>query len=383
MEISSGRYEAQARLEAILKAAVDAIVVIDERGQIELFSTAAERLFGWRAAEVIGKNVSMLMPEPYRGEHDSYLSNYLESGTPKIIGIGREVQAKDRNGEAFPVELSVGEIASHGQGKRFVGIIRDIRDKRNAENEARELRDRLAHVGRLSTLGEMAGGIAHEINQPLTAIAAYAQALSRGLNAAEPPTASHLDALNRIASEALRAAEVITRVRHLARRDPGTTRDCDLNQLVRDLLALAEVDAGAHGVELWVELASDLPQVHADEIQIQQIVLNLVRNAIDSTRLAPPNRRRVDVSSTAHAGWAEIRVADGGEGVPEDVRSSIFDPFFTTKKEGLGLGLSLSRGIAESHGGSLSLEPSATPGATFVLRLPVSAPPTEEGDASE
>ncbi|MFN8179347.1 MAG: PAS domain S-box protein [bacterium] len=364
--------EREALLDAVMKAAVDAIVMIDERGRIELFSAAAERMFGWEPRDVVGRNVSVLMPEPYHSAHDGYLDHYLTTGIPRIIGIGRQVTAVRRDGTVFPVELSVGEIASFGEGRRFVGLIRDVSAKVRAEEEARVHRERLAHVTRLSTLGEMAAGIAHEVNQPLTAISVYAQALVRKMRRDPECPRERLETVEKIAEQALRAGEVLGRLRGFARKGDAKIGPCEVGSLVTDVLRLAEVDVRHHRATVQLEIAPDLPTVRADEIQIQQVVLNLVRNALESMDSQPAESRKLFVRASRPAtDRVEIRVVDRGAGVATAAEEQMFHPFFSTKPENLGMGLSISHSIITAHGGSLTFARNPEGGSTFAFTLPV------------
>jgi two-component system sensor kinase FixL len=371
--------ESEARLDAVMKAAVDAIVMIDERGRIELFSAAAERMFGWEARDVVGRDVSILMPEPFRSEHDGYIGHYLETGIPRIIGIGRQVTALRRDGTSFPVELSVGEIASFGEGRRFVGLVRDVTAKVRAEEEVRAHRDRLAHVTRLSTLGEMAAGIAHEVNQPLTAISSYAQALLRRLRRDPECPRERLDTVERIVEQALRAGEVLGRLRSFARKGETTRARCDVGRLVTDVLRLAEVDQRHHGASIDVEIADDLPPVRADEIQIQQVVLNLVRNGLEAMGDGAGGPKRLTVQALRSAAdRVQVRVTDRGSGLSPEARDQLFHPFFTTKPDHLGIGLSISHSIVTAHGGALTFEPNPGGGSVFAFTLPTAAEESQE-----
>lgn len=366
--------ESEARLDAVLKAAVDAIVMIDERGRIELFSAAAERLFGWRARDVLGKNVSVLMPEPFHSAHDGYLDHYLTTGVPHIIGIGRQVVALRRDGSEFPVELAVGEIASFGEARRFVGLIRDVTAKVAAEEEVRAHRERMAHVTRLSTLGEMAAGIAHEVNQPLTAVSSYSQALARQMRADPQAAADFLPTVERITEQALRAGEILRRLRGFARKGETTKTRCDVGELVTDALRLAEVDARHHQAIVELEIASDLPPVQADGIQIQQVVLNLVRNAFESMATLRPEQRKLTLRAVALTeDRLEVSVIDCGVGLSEAAEDQLFHPFFTTKPDHLGIGLSISQSIVTAHGGTLGFRRNPGGGSTFQFTLPVAA----------
>lgn len=363
---------AQDEFQALLEAAVDGIVVIDEFGHISAFNAAAERLFGYTAAEVIGNNVSMLMPNPYRDEHDGYLANYRDTGVRRIIGIGREATARRKDGSEFPIYLAVGE--SRGtRGRRFVGIIRDLSERRRYEERLRQNRERLAHVGRISLMGEMAGGLAHEINQPLGAIANYAQAARRML-AAGDDTAGATEALDHISIQALRAGDVIRRLRTMIRKRDSEPEQIDINSVVQGTLPLVDADARANGIRLRVELTPDLAPVRCDVVQIQQVLLNLVRNAIDAMQAAGSSRRQV-VIRTARSGTDTIavEVADTGPGVDPGIVAQLFTPFHTTKPDGLGLGLSISRSLVEGHGGNLGFRANEPDGAVFMFTLPIVA----------
>jgi two-component system, LuxR family, sensor kinase FixL len=487
-------------LEALLDAAVDAILVIDHRGRIDTFNRAAQQLFGYSAAEMIGGNVSRLMPEPDRSAHDGYLARYLETGAARIIGRGRDVTAQRKDGSVFPAFLAIGEIRG-ASPRRFVGFVHDnserqavvdslrrselalrasqemaglgsfelplaaadpywsaesyritgfyageeprdmdvfiarcvhaddrervgrewqraqakretldlehrlvrpdgtlravrliaqidrespagpvlrgslhdVSERRAAEDEIRQSQDKLTHFARLSTMGEMATGLAHEINQPLTAIATYAQAATRLIAAGDTDPAELTEVLGQITAQALRAGEVIRRLRNFVKNRVARTETVDLNRLIEDLRVLADTDARASDVRLVVELGTALPPVAADAVQIQQVLLNLVRNAIDVTLETPGARREITVQTRSAGGEVEVRVVDHGRGIAPEVAPQLFNPFFTTKPAGTGLGLAISRSIIRAHRGRL--EYTATPGggATFCFTLPASA----------
>jgi two-component system, LuxR family, sensor kinase FixL len=487
---------------ALLDAAVDAIIVIDDSGVIEEFSLAAQRVFGYTADEIVGRNVRELMPEPYQSEHDGYLERYAGTRKPHIIGIGREVVARRKDGSLFPAELAVGQVADE-EPMRFVGFIRDITkrkeaeeqlqrseaelrlaqelanlgnyvvhvhgdepdyfsaqlyrilgvpvdggrvgredfferwvhvadrdrvveafshmdasgvpldieyqvslrdgrvrhlhhiaqavtdvsgritkhvgtmhdvtDRRHAEDEARQLQERLTHFSRLSTMGEMAAGLAHEINQPLSAIATYAQASQRFLKQPEPDIAEVVAALEQINTQALRAGEVIRRLRNFVKNREVKREAVDCSRLLDDLRTLAETDARLHNIRLRIDVDDALPTVYADPIQLQQVVLNLVRNAIDAMADAPEDRREVVLMTRRSGdGEIEITVADRGSGLAPEATEHLFNPFFTTKSGGTGLGLAISKSIVRAHGGRLWHTPNEGSGARFHFTLPVS-----------
>jgi two-component system sensor kinase FixL len=363
-----------AELRALLDAAVDAIVMIDEQERITTFNAAAERLFGHKAEEAIGRGVELLMPEPHRSAHRGHVRRYLETGEPHIIGIGRETVAMRANGETFPISLSVGE-ARGPNGRRFVAFIRDLSSQRAAEQRVRGLETRLSQVGRFNLMGEMAAGIAHEINQPLSAIANYAQAAKRLLEREQPGMQQLSDVCRKIEEQALRAGRVLENLRKFIRKQEIRAEPIDVNRVVADVLSLIEADAHAEGMRVSTRYAERLPAVRANAVQLQQVVLNLTRNAVDAMRDATARDHGIAIATErSERGGVKISVADHGPGVARQLGENIFHPFVTTKREGLGVGLAISRTIVQSYGGSLSYRDNPGGGAIFVVELP---PPEE------
>ena len=357
---------------ALLDTAVDAIIVIDEAGRIETFNPAASRLFGYRADEVIGEPVNMLMPEPHRTRHDAYMQRYMTTGEKRIIGIGRELEAEDRLGRRIPIYLAVSEIRLQGQ-RRFTGIIRDLSDQRAAREALAEQREKLAHVGRLSTMGEMTASIAHEINQPLTAISMYAQSSLKLIQRGDPDLNKLAAALEKLNTQSLRAGAIIERIQRFAKAQDSQRQLLELNALLKELVKLAEGDARIHDVEITFDLADGLPPVYCDPIQIQQVALNLIRNAIDAMRDQPSpdgGNAMVIMSRPLGGDRVEVAVSDQGPGVAEEQRNLLFKPFHTTKKDGMGMGLSICRTIIAEHGGELGYRDNDGGGATFYFTLP-------------
>ncbi|MFK7886153.1 MAG: nitrogen regulation protein NR(II) [Gammaproteobacteria bacterium] len=363
-------------LEALLGAAVDGIVVIDEKARILSFSAGAQEMFGFSTEFVIGKNVTVLMPEPYHGEHDGYMDRYLETGQARIIGIGREVKARHSDGTVFPIDLSVGE-APMGDHSLFVGIMRDLRRRTSLENElkserahGRQLERSLEHVHRVSTLGEMTAGIAHEINQPLAAIATYADAAQRFTAQDTPQVEKIAYALSSIAQQARRAGDVVQRMRDLAQQTETPRALRNINHVLRDLLVLMETEARDSDAPIKLSLSDDLPAVKIDPVQIQQVVINLVRNGLEAMILRSQAEKGIRIESHAHAEGVEIVVIDHGEGVPLEKVDSIFLPFETSKPSGMGIGLSICSTIVQRHGGQLYCEPNPGGGSRFRFTLP-------------
>ena len=361
---------AAAELQALFDAAVDAIVVIDASGRILRFSPAAERMFGYLASEVVDQPVDMLMPEPYCTEHADYMHSYLRTGRARIIGIGREAEGRRRDGATFPILISVGEAPSVHR-RRFVGIIRDLTPQREAEKERHALEARLAHVGRFSLMGEMAAGIAHEINQPLTSIVNYSQAAKNLL--ARGDVDALKSACEGISAEVHRAAQVVANIRGFIHKRSVSTESIDLNAMIRDALGLISVDARDANVTLKTQLESDLPRVQGNTVQLQQVLLNLTRNAVDAMReKARAAARELEiVSFLADSGRVGFEVRDRGPGVSTPLGDEIFHPFVTTKSDGLGVGLAISRTIVAAHDGELSYRDNPGGGAIFSVSLPV------------
>ncbi len=356
--------------KALLDATVDGIIVIDHRGLIETFNSAAEVMFGFGAQEVLGKNVSLLMPEPYKSEHDDYIGNYLATGNARIIGIGREAQGKRKGGSVFPIDLSVGEIPTDDQPK-FVGIVRDTTERKQSEEEVHQTRERLAQFGRLSTLGEMAASLAHELNQPLTAIATYTQACQRLIQSGQSDDDEILATLKKCHSQAQRAGDVIRRLRQFVRKRELGREEVSCDDVIHDLAALAEVDARNNGIPLTIDVAKGLPKVSVDAVQIQQVILNLIRNGIDAMLDMNQYGKGILVSVRNFADdQVRIAVTDHGSGITKEAEQNIFRPFFTTKASGMGLGLAICRSIIESHGGVLSFTKNPSGGTTFYFTLP-------------
>jgi len=359
-------------LRALLDAAVDGIIVIDHLGIIRSFNRAAERLFGFASDEVLGKNVSILMTGEDEKAHDNFLARYVETRVPHIIGRGRDVTARRKDGTVFAAHLSVGAVAGE-EPPRFVGFVHDVTHRRRMEAESHQLQDRLTHVSRLATVGEMASGIAHELNQPLAAMATYAHACDRLLALPDPDIEEVRSALKLIADQAVRAGDIIRRMRALARSEESARSPVNVNTLIEELTTLITSDAKTHGVVYRQVLASNLPPVSANGAQIQQVVVNLVRNALEalSPGRAAGGRGEVVVATRLMPDErVEISVSDNGPGVSESLGDRIFDPFCTTKATGTGLGLAISRTIIEAHEGRLEYEPNLPAGARFTLRLP-------------
>ncbi len=364
---------------AVLATSPDGVIVIDERGVVETFSTAAERIFGYGAAEVVGKNVKMLMPEPYHGRHDDYMSNYLKTGQRKIIGLGRVVVGRRKDGSSFPMELAVGETSLSGR-RIFTGFIRDVTSRQLKKQRLQDLQAELLHASRLSVLGELSSGLAHELNQPLTAISNFAQA-GRHFLKRPGQTEKTDEILAKIGGQARRASDIIRKLRSFVRKGEVERRLEDLNAVFEEAAGLALVGTADENISVVWALAKDLPDIQMDRIQIQQVMLNLIRNGIDAMADSEIRELRLE-SRRIDQDMAEVLVGDTGPGVPDEVRPQLFIPFQTTKSDGLGIGLSICRTIVVSHGGELDLAGGRTGGgngATFRFTLPIVGEPESSG----
>jgi two-component system, LuxR family, sensor kinase FixL len=359
----------EAHLQSILDTVPDAMIVIDARGNIQSFSAAAKRLFGYEPEEVIGRNVKMLMPSPYRENHDGYLDRYERTGERRIIGIGRVVVGERKDGSTFPLELSVGEMRS-SERRYFTGFIRDITERQKTDARLQELQSELVHISRLTAMGEMASTLAHELNQPLSAITSYMKGLRRMLADPEPGAdmmANVQEAVDGSADQALRAGEIIRRLRNFVARNETERGIESLNKMIEEAGALALVGAKEQSVRVRFQFESNADQVLVDKVQIQQVLLNLIRNGIES--MADGERRQLTISTHDAGGDVVVGVADSGKGIAPEVAHQLFQPFVTTKRQGMGVGLSISRTIIESHGGRIWFEPSKDGGAAFYFTL--------------
>ncbi|NKC00055.1 MAG: PAS domain S-box protein [Pseudomonadales bacterium] len=361
--------------DAVLDAVVDAIITIDTQGSIQSVNSATLQIFGYTESELIGAPLICLMPEPHHSGHQRYIDDFIRTHNPKIIGVGRELLAVKKSGQTFPIYLAVSEIRSD-EGLFFVGIIRDLSAEKAAADALLEQKEKVAQVGRLTTMGEMTASIAHEINQPLTAISMYAQAVIRLMGRDDVDADKILDALGKLNEQSLRAGAVIERIQRFVQHADGDREFVDINGLLSEIKSLAAGDARLHGIELELNLDRSLPNIFCDPIQVQQVTLNLVRNAIDAMfEIECAHGCSVRVISEAQDGAASISVQDCGPGVKDEVANELFTPFHSTKRNGMGMGLSICRSIVEDHGGVLRFENNRNFGATFSFTLPAGETP--------
>lgn len=361
--------EREVHLRSILDTVLDATVVIEGDGTVVSFNAAAVRQFGYKEDEVRGQNIRMLMPEPYRSGHDGYIQRYLATGEKRIIGVDRVVVGRRKDGSTFPMKLAVGEMKVDGK-TYFTGFIRDLTEREELAARLQEIQGELARLARLNELGEMASTLAHELNQPLSTIANYAQGANRMLRDSPDKAMAYLpEALSEMANQSLRAGQIIRHLREFVMRGETEKAPVDIRTLVEEAGALALMGSKERGVRSIFEFAPGAAMVMADKVQIQQVLTNLMRNAMEAMRDSETRLLTVR-TSPGEAGEVVVEVSDTGSGISEEVASQLFKPFTTTKPGGMGIGLSISKRIVEAHGGGISMTRNAHGGVTLRFTLP-------------
>jgi len=361
---------AEAYAKAVVDTAVEAVITIDEMGCIETVNRAAQTMFAYTPEAIKGENIRRLIAGDYLEEYNQYIMHYQEDRSSRVASAGCEVMGRRQDDSTFPIHFVINEVLNQPE-RKYVGLIRDLTLQREAEKEVREQREQLAHVDRLNTLGEMATVIAHEINQPLTAISMYAQSGLRFLDRDNPKPERLRDALEKLYVQAHRAGSVIERVQQLSRQHESHSEEVDCNALIRDVHKLAEVEAQIRDIVITLKLPRLLPMVVCDPVQIQQVVLNLLRNGMESMKKAGYNHgNRIVLHTSGTGAGVRISIIDSGSGISDETAEQLYRPFSTTKDTGMGMGLSISRSIVRAHGGQLEFTNNANAGVTFYFTLP-------------
>lgn len=357
-----------AQMRTVIETVPDAMVMIDENGIIQSFSPAAEALFGYEAAEACGRNVSMLMPEPDASRHDGYLMRYHRTGERRIIGHKRRVLGKRKNGTTFPHELYVGEALSDGT-KVFTGFLRDLTEREQRESALRELQAELVRISRVTAVGTIATALAHDLNQPLAAVVNYVQASAALLESPATEIATVRAALNEAAGEALRAGDIVHKLREFITSGETAKSLVAADDLVGHACELGAAGSRAGAPTIRISVPSALPVVLADPVQIQQVIFNLVRNAV--VAVGPKEDGLIELSASVEDGQVRFEVRDNGPGVAPERIARLFEPLAGTATGGMGLGLAICRTIIEAHAGRLWHELAPGGGAVFQFTLPV------------
>ena len=361
------------RYRVVVETASDAIISMDDNGTIQFTNPATERIFGHKSQDLIGKPLTILMPESLRGAHEYGFKRYLTTGERHLNWQGIELTAVRKNGQKFPVEVSFGELTKDGR-RLFTGLVRDISERKRAEEaqEALQMTQiELERVSRLTTMGELAASIAHEVNQPLAAIMNNGNACLRLLAKDNLQPEVLRRALEEIVADTTRASAVIARIRALIKKTPSEKTKVNINEIINDVMTLTGHEIQQNRVLLEYQLATDLPLVMADRVQLQQVLLNLIMNGIEAMTAAQDNRRLLRMESGLNkSGDILVTFRDSGSGLGSEA-DHLFTPFFTTKANGMGMGLPISRTIIEAHGGRLWAEPNLPSGAVFSFTLPL------------
>ena len=358
---------AEAYAQAIVESAVEAVITIDHQGSIESFNRAASAIFGYSLAEVRGLHCRKLVAANFYREFDRFFEQSKEQGASGMLE--QEFNGCDNEDKEFPIQMAIREIFDD-QEHKFVILIRDMAQQRAAEKEVREQRDLLAHVDRLNTLGEMAAGIAHEINQPLTAISMYAQSSLRFLEKGKPQISRLQEALEKLSQQAHRAGAVIERMQEMTRPRASHQETVNAAKLLSEIHNLAEVEAHLRSFIIVLRMDKKLPAINCDPIQIQQVVLNLLRNGMESMKTRRcKSGSKIVLEASALTDSVKISIIDAGMGVSKQLEKQLYQPFTSTKESGMGLGLSISRSIISAHGGQLEFSNNKGDGATFYFSL--------------
>lgn len=355
-------------LESLLSLSPDMIVTIDRHGIIQSIGAIAATMFGYADDELIGQNVNVMMPSPHRDRHDDYIGRYVETHEPHIIGVGRKLEAQHKDGTLFPIYLRVAEVWDGGE-PLFVGLIHDLTKEEQAKDREQEMRTAMQHMSRVASMGEMATGLAHEINQPLTAINQYLSAAAHQLNADEPDIASAQEFIEKASRQTERTSDIIRSLRQFVRFTGGEKTRCALEPLIRETIDLSFLENERKRITIDLDIPATLPDVCVESVQIQQVLHNLLRNAFEAT--ANVDAPHIRISAKPHREThIQVCLEDNGSGIDPALRNDLFDRFVSGKSDGLGIGLAICRSIMTAHGGTIWAEDAAPLGARLCFAIP-------------
>jgi two-component system sensor kinase FixL len=369
------RKRTEASFRRVVESAPNAMVIVDRDGRIAMVNGQLEKLFEYPQSRLLGHSIELLVPDHMRDHHSRRRAAFLAAPVKRPMATTRELYGRRRNGSQFPVEIGLTPVEFEGE-LMVVCTVVDLTQRRRAEQRDRERLAELAHVGRLSTVGEMISGLAHEINQPLAAACNYARACARFANSGEGATVEQIaELVDKTLAQTERANQIVSRMCAFVRKGTPTRTAVDMNQVVRDVISLTipaawQRSSAPDRVTIQVHADKSLPSAWGDRVQIEQVLVNLVRNAIDAMQGCDSAARQLEITTSFANDGVTVVVADSGSGVAAEHLARVFDPFFTTKSDGIGLGLSLSRSIIEAHNGRLWHEPGTRGGARFAFWLP-------------
>jgi two-component system, LuxR family, sensor kinase FixL len=356
---------AEEEFRVAVEASPIGIIIVNDEGRIVLINPETGKLFGYAREELINQPVEVLVPERLRGGHLDHRTGFLSAPEARVMGAGRELFARRKDGTEFPVEVGLSPMET-GTGLLVLALIMDISVRKEAELEAQRHRAELTHLGRVALMGEMSASLAHELNQPLAAIVSNAAAGQRFIDSGNVDLSELRELLADIRADGRRASEVVRGIRSMVKKGETVRQRTDLNEIVRDVVQLVQPDALLRSCAVKTSLAPTLPEIEGDPVQLRQVVLNLVLNAFDAMQDAPIGQRTVEVTTERNGdGTIRTTVRDYGSGISEGAGQRLFEPFFTTKSNGLGMGLAIVRSIVESHGGVIEAKNAEDGGACF------------------
>ncbi|MBI1370983.1 MAG: PAS domain S-box protein [Planctomycetes bacterium] len=364
------RQMAEERSQSIVEAAPNALLVVDREGDILIVNAQTERTFGYDRRELVGRKIEMLIPDRFAAEHRHLRQGYFQKPAMRAMGAGQELYGRRKDGSEILIEVGLTPVQIGQQWCAMASVV-DITERKRIELELSRQRNELAHLSRVTMLGELSGSLAHELNQPLASILSNAQAAQRFLARDNPDLVEVGDILRDIVEEDRRAGEIIFRLRALLRKGEVNYQSVDLNELVKDSLRLIRSDLINHGVACQIDYALRPTTINGDRVQLQQVLINLVMNACDAMGSIARNGRQLIVRTASEDGHCRVSVADRGIGVPEGQLETIFEAFYTTKGEGMGLGLAVCRTIIHAHGGRLWATNNSDCGLTIHFELPL------------